>query len=524
MNTNHTGGMARAAGRSAMGCAGSAAGIIAIAIVSFLLISSLINTFDPLERDRRSSQYYRDERLQNDLYSADVAAGYAWRLAPALGATVLCTGGAWVLLMIGWRQYADWRTIHMDRRIRMARALTQKFPEGLQTLAFHDSSKAAPMLAEPAFGDDPNDLVAQIEDGITGPPFETLLAEFGPGKPRVLGRDVATGDLVRLSTEELFNIAIGGTSGSGKSWTIAAIAAQHILAGGKLIIIDPHGRKDDGLTKRLQPFAPAFFCKPAIDEPDMKAMADMVRAEVKRRKEGKRGKPWLVVVDEYAALMRSAIADTIGGMVEELGQEGRGFGITAICGSQVWNSARAGGSEVRDAFSSQIVHRIRPTQARMLTGMYADSLPHDLHNLPRGVFYLFDTSGDIRRVVAPWMSAEAMNKVAELLTSEAPRLATIGYPQATGETIDLGDLVASCKPDGSLMVAKPELSSAAAASDGSPTADAARAARLFLEGSDLPAIVAELRGVKSSEGRRYQDAAREVQALIRAGMAGGTER
>jgi hypothetical protein len=52
-----------------------------------------------------------------------------------------------------------------------------------------------------------------------------------------------------------------------------------------------------------------------------------------------------------------------------------------------------------------------------------------------------------------------------------------------------------------------------------PSADAARAAGLFLDGNDLAAVVLALRGVKSSEGRRYQVAAAEVQQLIREGLA-----
>jgi hypothetical protein len=45
-------------------------------------------------------------------------------------------------------------------------------------------------------------------------------------------------------------------------------------------------------------------------------------------------------------------------------------------------------------------------------------------------------------------------------------------------------------------------------------------AQLFQNGMDLAAIVLELRGVRSSEGKRYQVALSEVQALLRAGLRG----
>jgi hypothetical protein len=52
------------------------------------------------------------------------------------------------------------------------------------------------------------------------------------------------------------------------------------------------------------------------------------------------------------------------------------------------------------------------------------------------------------------------------------------------------------------------------------SAEAARAASLFLGGMDLSQIIWELRGVRSSQGGKYQAALAEVQQLVRAGMRG----
>lgn len=367
--------------------------------------------------------------------------------------------------------------------------------------------KAEALEAEPEEADEP-----------TGPSFEELIPEFGPGRPLVLGRDTESGELVRVGVTDLYNIGLGGTSGTGKSWTATALAAQHILGGGRLIIIDPHGRKPEGLTPRLAPFAPAFFCQPAIDLADVSDVVAMVRREVVARKEGKSGRPWLVIVDEYAALMRSSAGEAVGAMVEELGQEGRGFGLTALVSSQVWNGTRAGGSEVRDALASHIIHRIRPAQARMLTGLPADALPNDLYRLPKGHFYLLDTSGELRRVAAPRMSAQAVAQVAGLLTDAAP---TMKQFTPTPEGGDEGGSAtdAQRKRDGSATDAH---ASNAPQRIKLPSPEAAHAAALFLNKKSPAEIVYALRGVKSSEGgRRYERALQEVLELIREGVGTG---
>src|SRR5262245_10360012 len=81
-------------------------------------------------------------------------------------------------------------------------------------------------------------------------------------------------------------------------------------------------------------------------------------------------------------------------------------------------------------------------------------------------------------------------------------------------------MVAHCKPDGSLMVARENQATVPTQSGKTASPEAARAAGLFLAGNDLPAIVFELRGVKSNEGRRYQAALAEITALVRQAMRG----
>jgi hypothetical protein len=51
-----------------------------------------------------------------------------------------------------------------------------------------------------------------------------------------------------------------------------------------------------------------------------------------------------------------------------------------------------------------------------------------------------------------------------------------------------------------------------------PSAEAIRAARLFLDGKSPSAIVLELRGIRSDQGKRYQQTLNEVLELVRQGV------
>ena len=72
-------------------------------------------------------------------------------------------------------------------------------------------------------------------------------------------------------------------------------------------------------------------------------------------------------------------------------------------------------------------------------------------------------------------------------------------------------------PDGSHMVASDNQATSAPESP-----EAARAMQLFMQGLDPAAIVLELRGIKSSEGRRYQQVLAEVLELLRGAVRGVT--
>lgn len=111
------------------------------------------------------------------------------------------------------------------------------------------------------------------------------------------------------------------------------------------------------------------------------------------------------------------------------------------------------------------------------------------------------------------------------MQSDDPRAGGVGgalplpRPAGVRETVDPGDLDALWTPRGSSTDATTDEAASAPQSLTRASAEARRAASLFLGGKDPAAIVLELRGVKSSDGgRRYQKALAEVLELIREGL------
>lgn len=490
---------AAGAGGVAAGCGAQLTGIIVALGLAALLVTSIIGVFDPLERSHREYQYWRQERLQDDLYRADLWAGWAWRLAPALGAAVLLCGLSAVTVVMVYRRWATWEMLRAEKLIALRRAEAQRFPPGLRSLSFHDRSQVVapdPALALP--GD-------ERREAPEVPSFAALLAggRLGRHHPMLLGYD-EEGQPVEGSWLDLYSCGIGGLSGSGKSTTAAFLAGQAALYGTRIVLLDPHAASSESLSQRLGPLTRRFLCAPAEHPREMLAALDLVGAELRARLQGKRGDPWLFIADEYSSLQRGELAEPLSRLVEALGQEGRKLQLYAMVCGQVWTASRAGGTEVRDTLASAYLHRLRPAQARYLTGLAARDLPGDLLTLPPGEAYLFSASGELRRVRLPYVEGRDLARVAAMLDdppASAPSVQASAAPPAE----------AGGKPGGSLPEAGGQ-----AASSASIRPEAARALALFRAGRDIAQIVKELYGLDAGGGgRRYQEAARAVQRLLR---------
>lgn len=338
------------------------------------------------------------------------------------------------------------------------------------------------------------------------PSFAQLLDRglVGRGNPLLMGYD-SMGKPVEGSWLQLYSTAVGGLAGSGKSWTATFLAVQAALFGSRIVLLDPHAADSESLAARLAPMHTRFVCEVASEPAQMRAAVELVTSELARRKSGRHGEPWLFIADEFSALQRGELADPLAALVEGLSQEGRKLGMYAMVCGQVWSATRAGGTELRDSLASAYVHRLRPAQARMLTGMGTDELPADLLQLPAGSAYLLDTAGDLRRVTIPQMCPADVARVAQLLDSPAPSVAPstnrpLGFRPA--------------RPEGAMEA---PLSSHQDAGNWTP--EEAQILAALKAGKTPGEVAAELAG--TSGGRKYQEASRRIADLISRALGKG---
>jgi hypothetical protein len=188
-------------------------------------------------------------------------------------------------------------------------------------------------------------------------------------------------------------------------------------------VIDPHAGDPESLATRLSPLQAGMMSEPASDTRAILATVKMVQSELERRKSNRAERvPWVVVADEFTALMRGELQEPLALLIESIAQEGRKLGVYAMCLGQNWKVSRSGGGELRDSLASAFIHRLRPNQARYLTGLYADDLPRDLLELQPGRAYWLSTGGELQRVSIPRCNTADLHQVAGLLTDQAPTM------------------------------------------------------------------------------------------------------
>jgi len=251
------------------------------------------------------------------------------------------------------------------------------------------------------------------------PTFAELVAAgtIGPGQPLYLGMG-AEGPLTG-TWKSVYSAGIGGLQGSGKTWTAVLLILQALAGGANVLVIDPHDGDPESLGSRLKPVHHLLAAPVASNPTDTLKVAAKVRAELARRASGQSAdrRLWLLVVDEWTALQRGEVGAEIASVVEAVTQEGRKLEIDALLNGQRWSSTRGGGNDLRNTLTSAFVHRMRPEDARMLTGLRAEQLPKDMLQLAPGECYVQTTAGDFTRVVMPRMSDTDVAAFAARLTS-----------------------------------------------------------------------------------------------------------
>jgi hypothetical protein len=410
-------------------------------------------------------------------------------------------------LVVLWRRYADHRYIQAHHVTQLTKA-QRAFPDALQSLSFHDSHKElpAPPLALPE---------PQNEPMVHIPTFAQMLDQglIGPGRPLILGYHAETGAPLTGSWKDLYSCGVGAQQGAGKTWLLAFLLAQSAAAGGRLIICDLHAGDDESLANRIGALAPAFMMDIASTPKEIETAFAFADDKLEKRKGSTARWPIVIVADEWTSLLRTSAGPNLPSHIQNIAEQGRKFNVNGMLAAQAWTKDAS--SAVRNQLTSHYVLRQRLDEARYQLGLRAANLPDDIRSLPERAAYLLNVKGELMKVIIPHITSADIARAGAMIEVQASARPTFGF---TAPTQPLTPMVATCTPNGSQMVAKENLAATASQTARMPSPEAAHAAGLFLGGKSPAEIVAELRGVKSNQGRSYQTALAEITELIRQGV------
>jgi hypothetical protein len=367
---------------------------------------------------------------------------------------------------------------------------------------------------------EPNKLLTELTGGV--PTFAQLLEQgkLGNGKNIYLGYDTEKGEMIPGSWNNLYSVALAGVAGSGKTTTVRFLAAQSALAGAKFAIVDPHGAvgenaegKDESLAGSLAPLSECFLFAPAVDEPQILMAIKLVAGELERRKAGgKREYQLVFCVDELSALMRrEKIAPHLQKLLLDIAQEGRKYGVVAMAMAQAWRGDGIG-TEIRDSFTSNYVHRMKINQARLMLGS-ALCNEFNVPELPTGRALLYKTDGTAMGVAIPNCTSADMEAVAGYISGRFPG------DNSGKMLLSDGQDYAEDRPEIGQKETLENVADMALQTGKSLSAETTQVKQLFLAGKDVAAITQELRGVNSKQGAKYQQARTEIESMLRRAIA-----
>jgi hypothetical protein len=351
-------------------------------------------------------------------------------------------------------------------------------------------------------------------------PGLTDLASLGfvPTKEAILLGLGAGGERITVPAAGLCHVALVGATGGGKSNLLRLLLPQLQAIGARVCLADPHHAPVDPETgEDWRPIVARLHMAPAVSPAEIAQLLGYLTDELGRRlalrRAGERwGAPLFLALDELPV-----IADTVPDAVDQLGRllrEGRKVSLYSVGASQSMLVKVVGGdSSAREAYRTAFYVGGDLKSAAVLLDMRQADI--DEGALGAGVALLRSKATSPAALVrVPYVSNAAIHG----LLGDAAGGFQEATEQATGGRVITPPAEAWRKPDGSQMVASDAQATTASGRGGAPSAEAQRALALFVAGQDLAAVVFALRGVKSSEGRRYQAAAAEVQGLLRGAL------
>lgn len=240
-------------------------------------------------------------------------------------------------------------------------------------------------------------------------------------------------NFVRIQWNEVGNIAVAGDTGSGKTNTACFLAAQVVLAGGQLIVCDPHGNapeqsREQTLSWNISPLAASFVCDVAISDDAIKESIYLTNDILQSRRRGASATyPVWLVIDEFSGVMRNHdVADALSSLLEDIATEGRKFFVGVMIAGQQWHTSRSGGGELRSVLNVAIIHKMKRHTANLLLNL-GKHLP-DTYLLGQGEAYLYRNA--ITRIQIPRVTRADLAAVVRTSSDEHPQLIEQTVPVA----------------------------------------------------------------------------------------------
>lgn len=391
-------------------------GLVLACSVAFGIVR---NAVDPAAREAAQAAYYRQEAINTRLEWLDVATAAAWRLAPF----VLLGFG----LALAWRRWGERRYVDAHHIERITRAQVQRFPTGLHSLSFHDSSRpiAQPMLQAPV----EDETQAPSLPGFTD--FANILQSgFTPSKNSIFLALGQGNEQISVPVNALCHVAFIGATGGGKSNLLRMTVPQLQAIGAKVVLADPHYAPFDPENgDDWRAIAKHLYKPPAVKPAEIDGLLDWLIEELahrlERRNAGDRvGAPLFLAFDELPV-----IVDQVKDVPDRLGKilrEGRKVHLLTVGASQDFLVKTIGGSSaVRDCYRTGFYVGGDKTSAAAILDMPAREI--DDGALTTGVALLRSSATSPARLVRIPL---ASNQAIEWLLADKQPTIEISAPEA----------------------------------------------------------------------------------------------